>query len=64
VTPDAATHRRSDAAIALRPIRPDDLPFLCTVYASTREPELAAVEWDAEQKAAFVRMQFDAQHAY
>jgi ribosomal protein S18 acetylase RimI-like enzyme len=54
----------SDAAIALRPIVADDLPFLLAVYASTRELELAAVPWDAGQKAAFVRMQFDAQHAY
>jgi len=52
------------AAITLRPIVPDDRSFLLAVYASTREPELAAVEWDAAQKAAFVRMQFDAQHAY
>ena len=34
------------------------------LYASTREPELAAVEWDAAQKATFVDLQFDAQHAY
>jgi ribosomal protein S18 acetylase RimI-like enzyme len=50
--------------IALRPIRSEDQPFLLAVYASTREPELAVVEWDAGQKAAFVRMQFEAQHAY
>jgi ribosomal protein S18 acetylase RimI-like enzyme len=64
VTPDAATPQGRDAAIALRPIRPDDRPFLLSVYASTREPELATVEWDAAQKAAFVEMQFEAQHAY
>lgn len=52
------------AAITLRPIVSDDRPFLLAVYASTREPELAGVAWDAAQKAAFVRMQFDAQHAY
>jgi hypothetical protein len=33
-------------------------------YAGTREQELAALPWDAAQKAAFVEMQFDAQHAY
>ena len=59
-----STRRGTDATIALRPIRPEDQPFLLAVYASSREPELAVVEWDAEQKAAFVRMQFDAQHAY
>jgi hypothetical protein len=52
------------AAIALRPIVADDRSFLLAVYANTRELELAAVPWDAGQKAAFVRMQFDAQHAY
>jgi ribosomal protein S18 acetylase RimI-like enzyme len=57
-------HPLRAAAIALRPIVPDDRSFLRAVYASTRELELAAVEWDAAQKAAFVEMQFDAQHAY
>jgi GNAT superfamily N-acetyltransferase len=57
-------HPLRAAAIALRPIVPDDRSFLLAFYASTREPELAAVEWDAAQKAAFVEMQFDAQHAY
>ena len=37
---------------------------LLAVYASAREPGLAGVEWDAAQKAAFVEMPFDAQHAY
>jgi ribosomal protein S18 acetylase RimI-like enzyme len=64
VTIDTTTGPGSGAAIALRPIRPDDQPFLCAVYASTREQELAAVAWDAAQKTAFVQMQFAAQHAY
>ena len=51
-------------AISLRSVRPEDRTFLLSVYASAREPELAAVDWDAAQRAAFVRMQFDAQHAY
>lgn len=34
------------------------------MYASTREQELAIVPWDAAQKAAFVQMQFAAQHAH
>ena len=59
-----AERRGSDAAIALRPIAPDDQPFLLAVYASTREHELAVVPWDAGQKAAFVHMQFTAQHAH
>lgn len=54
----------TDGAIALRPIGADDHPFLLEVYASTREQELAGVPWDAGQKTAFLRMQFDAQHRY
>jgi ribosomal protein S18 acetylase RimI-like enzyme len=64
VTNSTARRSGSDAAIALRPINPHDHSFLLSVYASTREQELAAVPWDDAQKAAFVRMQFDAQHAY
>lgn len=51
-------------AIALRPIRPEDRDLLCRIYGSTRTEELAPVPWTEEQKAAFVRMQFDAQTAY
>ncbi len=50
--------------ISLRPVVPGDEEFLCGVYGSTREVELAHVDWDAPQKDAFVRMQFDAQHRY
>jgi hypothetical protein len=50
--------------VTLRPIGADDLPFLCALYASTREQELAAVAWDPAQKTAFVQMQLAAQHAY
>jgi ribosomal protein S18 acetylase RimI-like enzyme len=38
--------------------------FLREVYASTREAELAMLPWAWDQKAAFVEMQFDAQHAH
>jgi ribosomal protein S18 acetylase RimI-like enzyme len=50
--------------VTLRPGEPDDEEFLYRVYASTREAELALVDWDAAQKAAFLRMQFAAQHQY
>ena len=52
------------AGVALRPITEADLPFLHRVYASTREEELAVVDWPAERKAAFLRQQFEAQHAW
>jgi ribosomal protein S18 acetylase RimI-like enzyme len=48
----------------LRPVRPEDREHLLAVYASTRAEELAPVPWTEEQKAAFVKMQFDAQAAY
>ena len=47
--------------VVLRPILPADEEFLLQVYASTRDAEMAMVSWSAEQKAAFVRMQFEAQ---
>jgi ribosomal protein S18 acetylase RimI-like enzyme len=49
--------------LTFRPIRPEDHDFLRRLYASTREEELATVaDWTAEQKEAFLRQQFEAQH--
>ncbi len=53
--------RAPAGVVALRPATPDDAPFLAAVYASTREQELAQMPFTAEQKAAFVAQQFDAQ---
>jgi ribosomal protein S18 acetylase RimI-like enzyme len=50
--------------VALRPIAPEDEELLCRVYASTRAEELAPLAWTEEEKAAFLRMQFAAQHRY
>ncbi len=50
--------------LVLRPSTSADLPFLETVYASSRETELAQTDWSAAQKAAFLKMQFDLQHQY
>lgn len=47
--------------ITLRPAGDADTDILLSVYASTRADELSLVPWNAEQKAAFVRMQFVAQ---
>ena len=44
--------------VSLRPATPDDEPFLLDVYASSRDEELAALDWDDNQKRAFIRMQF------
>jgi GNAT superfamily N-acetyltransferase len=51
-------------AWSLRPIRPEDEELLYRVYASTRVEELRAVPWTEAEKAAFLRMQFEAQHRY
>lgn len=50
--------------VTLRPITGDDLALLAQIYASTRAEELAQTDWTDEQKAAFLRQQFDAQHQY
>jgi len=50
--------------VTRRPITPQDKPFLYRVYASTREAELAQLDWDEDRKAAFLEMQFHAQHHY
>ena len=48
-------------AIALRDVTPEDEPFLREVYASARAAELEMVPWSEEQKAAFLKFQFEAQ---
>jgi ribosomal protein S18 acetylase RimI-like enzyme len=50
--------------ITLRASTGEDEPFLREVYASTRADELALVGWSGGQKAAFLDMQFRAQHTY
>jgi ribosomal protein S18 acetylase RimI-like enzyme len=50
--------------VSLRPITPEDVPFLAAVYASTRWDELAPTGWSDEEKAVFCRRQFDAQSAH
>ena len=42
-------------ALTLRRVRPDDEEFLVALYASTREEELAQVEWAEGQKEQFLR---------
>ncbi len=50
--------------LKLSPIDNFDVPFLLTVYASTRSKEMAVVSWSDEQKRIFLEMQFQAQHNY
>ena len=53
--------RGAGPVVTLRPVTAQDEEFLCSVYASTREEELAGVDWREQQKAAFLRQQFSAQ---
>jgi ribosomal protein S18 acetylase RimI-like enzyme len=55
---------RDLASIGFRPIRPDDEEFLFKVYARSRRDELAVLPWREDDKEAFLRMQFSAQHQY
>jgi GNAT superfamily N-acetyltransferase len=54
----------AERGISLRAITPDDLGTLYLIYASTRQDELAPLDWSDAQKAAFLAMQFNAQHSY
>jgi len=47
--------------VDLRPVSESDNEFLLSVYASTREDELAQAEWVEGQKEAFLRWQLDLQ---
>jgi ribosomal protein S18 acetylase RimI-like enzyme len=49
------------ASVSLRRATDADKEFLVAVYASTRETELAQVQWAEGQKDAFVRWQYDRQ---
>lgn len=51
-------------SVSLRPATPDDDPFLCRIYGSTRTEELALTGWGDAAKAAFVEQQFRAQRDY
>jgi GNAT superfamily N-acetyltransferase len=52
------------SAYTLTPITPADAAVLLRIYAGTRAEELAAVPWTDEQKDAFLRQQYAAQHAH
>jgi len=54
----------ADQGISLRPCQVEDEPFLLDVYSSTREDEMALVDWTQEQKEAFLGMQFNAQRRH
>jgi ribosomal protein S18 acetylase RimI-like enzyme len=50
--------------VRLRPVEAADRAFLVELYGSTREDELAQVQWDDGARRAFVEHQFAAQDAH
>jgi ribosomal protein S18 acetylase RimI-like enzyme len=51
-------------ALGLRPATSADEPFLLKLFATTRSDELALMNWDENQKGAFIAMQFKAQNQH
>jgi ribosomal protein S18 acetylase RimI-like enzyme len=56
--------RAATRGLCLREETDADLPFLSSLYASTRIEELVPVPWPQAQKAAFLAQQFCAQRAH
>jgi len=56
--------RAAALGLTFRAISPEDTGFLSRLYASTREEELAPAPWSDDEKAAFLEMQFQAQHSH
>lgn len=50
-----------ERAVTLRPVTAEDEEFLYEVYASSREEELAQVQWPEGMKELFLRSQLEAQ---
>ena len=48
----------------MRPVQPDDEPFLFELYSSTRREEIAAFGWDSAQADMFLRLQFRGQQRH
>ena len=64
VRPYGGRSSRLPTSVSFRPAAEADKPFLCALYASTREDELRVVDWPETQKKAFLDTQFEAQHRY
>ncbi|PLP95596.1 GNAT family N-acetyltransferase [Pseudomonas sp. FFUP_PS_473] len=54
----------SKYAVKLRALEADDMDFIEHLYATSRADEMSHSGWPAEQIAAFLKMQFHAQHVY
>ena len=63
-SPPFGWSRAAAAGLAFRRMADADLPFLARLYASTRMEELSVLDWSDAQRAAFLQMQFNAQHTH
>jgi ribosomal protein S18 acetylase RimI-like enzyme len=57
-------HAGVEGVVGLRSVAAGDEEFLFTVYAATRQDEIALTDWSHLQKEEFLRMQFIAQHRH
>lgn len=64
MTVPPSLHHAACHGIGFREITDQDKMFLLSLYRSTREAELAQVDWSDEEKQAFCKMQFEAQHSH
>ncbi len=56
--------RAQSLGLSFRIMDDNDLPFLATLYASTRVEEIALVDWDEARTREFLQQQFEAQHSH
>jgi ribosomal protein S18 acetylase RimI-like enzyme len=50
--------------ISLRKATQSDIPFMISLYASTRTEELAMTNFSEQEKLSFIEQQFNAQYAH
>lgn len=60
-SPAVSLQLAKGGTVTLKPVATSDDEFLFKVYESTREEELAQVQWTDEQKEQFLRWQFGLQ---
>ena len=56
--------QNENARVRLRPVRPEDEPFLYALYSSTRKEEIAAFGWNEAQQQVFLDLQFRGQQRH
>ena len=57
-------HHAARHHIGFREITDQDMGFLLSLYRTTREAEIAQINWSENEKQAFCEMQFEAQHSH